>query len=64
MRFMLMISPPNRTKAKASLRDIRTAVKQYLMTVRMTPGGKDMLDKLNAGLKMSNDDFESRWSAD
>lgn len=49
---------------KASLRDIRTAVKQYLMTVRMTPGGKDILDKLNTGLKMSNDDFKSRWSAD
>lgn len=23
-----------------------------------------ILDKLNTGLKMSNDDFESRWSAD
>mgnify|MGYP002673742026 FL=1 len=59
-----VFSPPNWTKAKASLHDIRTAVKQYLMTVRMTPGGKDILDKLNTGLKMSNDDFESRWSAD
>ena len=59
-----VFSPPNWTKAKASLRDIRTAVKQYLMTVRMTLGGKDILDKLNTGLKMSNDDFESRWSAD
>ena len=59
-----VFSPPNWTKAKASLRDIRTAVKQYLMTVRMTPGGEDILDKLNTGLKMSNDDFESRWSAD
>lgn len=59
-----VFSPPNWTKAKASLRDIRTAVKQYLMTVRMTPSGKDILDKLNTGLKMSNDDFESRWSAD
>ena len=59
-----VFSPPNWTKAKASLRDISTAVKQYLMTVRMTPGGKDILDKLNTGLKMSNDDFESRWSAD
>lgn len=59
-----VFSPPNWTKAKASLRDIRTAVKQYLMTVRMTPGGKDILDRLNMGLKMSNDDFESRWSAD
>lgn len=59
-----VFSPPNWTKAKISLRNIRTAVKQYLMTVRMTPGGKDILDKLNTGLKMSNDDFESRWNAD
>lgn len=46
------------------LRNIHTAVKQYLMSARMMPGGKDMLEKLNSGLKMSNDDFESRWSAD
>ena len=59
-----VFSPPNWTKAKASLRDIRTAVKQYLMSARMMPGGKEMLEKLNSGLKMSNDDFESRWSAD
>lgn len=39
-------------------------LQQDLMTVKMTPGGKDILDKLNTGLKMSNDDFESRWSAD
>ena len=59
-----VFSPPNWTKAKASLRDIRTAVKQYLMSARMMPGGKEMLDKLYTGLKISNDDFESRWSAD
>lgn len=59
-----VFSPPNWTKAKASLRDIRTAVKQYLMSAKMMPGGKEMLDKLNNGLKMSNDDFETRWSAD
>jgi len=59
-----VFSPPNWTKAKASLRDIRTAVKQYLMSAKMMPGGKDMLARLNNGLKMSNDDFESRWSAD
>lgn len=59
-----VFSPPNWTKAKASLRDIRAAVKQYLMSARMMPGGKEMLDRLNTGLKMSNDDFESRWSAD
>ena len=59
-----VFSPPNWTKAKASLKDIRAAVKQYLMSARMMPGGKEMLERLNSGLKMSNDDFESRWSAD
>lgn len=59
-----VFSPPNWTKAKASLRDIRTAVKQYLMSARIMPGGKDMLDRLNTGLKMSIDDFVFRWSAD
>ncbi len=59
-----VFSPPNWTKAKASLRDIRRAVKQYLMSARMMPGGKEMLDKLYNGLKMSKDDFEPRWSAD
>jgi hypothetical protein len=59
-----VFSPPNWTKSKASLRDIRTAVKQYLMSARMMPGGKEMIDNLNKGLKMSNEDFESRWTAD
>ena len=59
-----VFSPPNWTKAKASLRDIRAAVKQYVASLRMMPGGKDMIEKLNTGLKMSNADFESRWSAD
>jgi hypothetical protein len=30
----------------------------------MMPSGKEMLDKLNNGLKISIEDFESRWSAD
>lgn len=59
-----VFSPPNWTKAKASLRDIRSAVKQYLMSARMIPGGKEIIEKLNNGLKISNDDFESRWTAD
>lgn len=59
-----VFSPQNWSKAKASLRDIRTAVKQYLMSAKMMPGGKQILDCLNIGLKMTNTDFESRWSAD
>ena len=59
-----VFSPQNWSKAKASLRDIRTALKQYLMSAKMMPGGKDMIDNLNKGLNMTNTDFESRWSAD
>lgn len=59
-----VFSPPNWTKAKASLKDIRRSVNQYLMTLNMMDGGKDMLERLNHGLKMPNSDFEPRWSAD
>ena len=59
-----VFSPQNWSKAKASLRDIRSAVKQYLMSARMLPGGKDLIDNLNKKLQLTNDDFESRWSAD
>ena len=59
-----VFSSQNWSKAKASLRDIRSAVKQYLMSARMMHGGKQIIDSLNTGLKMTNSDFESRWSAD
>lgn len=59
-----VFSPPNWTKSKASLRDIRAAVKQYLLSARMMPGGKEMINNLNDSLKMQKEDFESRWSAD
>ena len=59
-----VFSPQNWSKAKASLRDIRTALKQYLMSAKMMPGGKDIIENLNKGLNMTNTDFEPRWSAD
>ncbi|MGB5824541.1 MAG: AIPR family protein [Proteocatella sp.] len=59
-----VFSPQNWSKAKASLKDIRTAVKQYLMSAKMMPGGKVLIEELTKGLQMSKDEFESRWSAD
>ncbi len=59
-----VFSPQNWSKNKGSLRDVRSAVKQYLMSARMMPGGKEMMEKLNNGLQMTKEDFEPRWSAD
>lgn len=59
-----VFSPQNWTKNKGSLRDIRSAVKQYLMSARMMPGGKEIIEKLNNGLQMTKENFEPRWSAD
>lgn len=59
-----VFSPQNWSKAKASLRDIRAAVKQYLMSARLIYGGKELIESLNKGLQMEKTDFESRWSAD
>lgn len=59
-----VFSPPNWTKAKASLKDIRSAVKQFLMSAKFNPSMKEMISNLKASLQMSKDDFESRWTAD
>lgn len=59
-----VFSPPNWTKAKASLKDIRSAVKQFLMSAKFNPSMKEMISNLKAILQMSKDDFESRWTAD
>lgn len=56
--------PQNWIKSKTSLRDIRTAVKQYFSSLRIMPNGKEVLTQLTDNLKLSKDDFESRWSAD
>ena len=59
-----VFSPQNWTKAKASLKNIRDAVRTQLNAFKMLPGGKDILNKMNTSMKMSRDDFETRWSAD
>jgi hypothetical protein len=59
-----VFSPPNWTKAKASLKDIRSAVKQFLMSAKFNPSMKEMISNLKVSLQMSKDDFESRWTAD
>lgn len=59
-----MFVPQNWIKSKASLKDLRTAIKQYLASLKMMPGGKQVLAQLNSGLMMEKEDFESRWTAD
>lgn len=59
-----IFSPQNWIKAKASLKDIRSAVKNQMGALKFTPSGKEIIDKLNKGLKMDTTDFENRWTAD
>lgn len=56
--------PQNWIKSKVSLKDLRMAIKQYLASLKMMPGGKQVLDQLNTNLEMSKEDFDSRWTAD
>lgn len=59
-----IFSPQNWIKAKGSLRDIRNTIKTYMGSLKMLPGGKDILDNLNKCLKLNTEDFEARWTAD
>ena len=59
-----VFSAQNWSKSKASLKDIRSQIKQYLMSMRLMPGMKDVLDQLTKGLQTPKEAFESRWSAD
>lgn len=59
-----IFSPQNWIKAKGSLRDIRNTIKTYMGSLKMLPGGKDILDNLNKCLKLNAEDFEARWTAD
>ena len=59
-----VFSPPNWTKAKTSLSDIRKAVKQYFMMARFNPGGSQTISSLKSGLNMQREDFSPRWAAD
>ena len=59
-----IFSPQNWIKAKASLKDIKGAVKNQMSALRYTPGGAAVVEQINIGLKMDSSDFESRWTAD
>ncbi|MGN1433501.1 MAG: AIPR family protein [Ruminococcus sp.] len=59
-----MFVPQNWIKAKASLKDIRNAIRNYLTTLKMMPNGKQIFDDLVNGLCMEKEDFEARWTAD
>lgn len=59
-----MFVPQNWIKSKTSLKDLRTAIKQYLASLKMMPGGKEILSQLNSNLEMIKEDFDSRWTAD
>ena len=56
--------PQNWVKSKASLKDIRTAVRQNLAVFKMVPEGMQMITALESNMEMDKDDFESRWTAD
>lgn len=59
-----IFSPQNWIKAKGSLKDLRSAVKNQFSVLKLVPGGKQILDQINTGLKMDTSDFENRWTAD
>ena len=59
-----MFVPQNWVKSKGCLKDLRNSIRQYLNAMKMMPGGKDVIDRLNAGIAMNKEDFEVRWTAD
>lgn len=59
-----IFSPQNWIKAKASLKNIREAVRNQIGTLGIIDGGDEFLEKINIGLKMETTDFENRWTAD
>ena len=59
-----IFSPQNWIKAKASLKDLRSAVRNSLQALRLVPQGKEAVEKLYVDLSMEKTNFETRWSAD
>ncbi len=59
-----VFSPPNWIKAKASLKEIRSAIMQYFRASMLNPAVKQVMDNFRNSLKMSRDSFSSRWAAD
>lgn len=59
-----IFSPQNWIKAKASLKDTRSAIRTFLQSLKYLPGGVEVVKNLSDGLAMDKEDFESRWTAD
>ncbi len=59
-----IFSPQNWIKAKASLRNIKDAVKNQMGTLKFIEGGKEIYGKISNALQMETTNFESRWTAD
>ena len=59
-----IFSPPNWIKSKASLNDIRAAVRQYIMMAKMSSGDKQTINRIITCLKMRDEYFSQRWAAD
>lgn len=61
-----IFSPQNWIKAKESLKNIRSIVKNRMSMMKSMgiPALAEQYKKINDGLKMKPDDFESRWTAD
>ena len=58
------LNTQNWSKNKNSLKDIRTQVRIALTPNIMWPGSKEMCDKLAEKLRLPNEAFETRWTAD
>ena len=59
-----VFSPQNWVKAKGCLAGIRAAIRQYFNMLPTMPMGREMSQKLKAGLALTTDQFEERWAAD
>ena len=59
-----VFSPQNWIKANTCLAGINLAIRSYLQMLPMMPGGQQASQKLKAGLILSPEDFEYRWTAD
>lgn len=56
--------PQNWIKSKTSLKDIRSAVKTFLASLKFAPSMNEVLEKIINGLSMKKENFEARWTAD
>lgn len=58
-----VFSAQNWSKSKESLKDIRGQIKQQIATLRILPNAQDLLNQLMK-LRIPNENYEQRWSAD